>query len=154
MGSSATGRGNYQHMVFLMAIGVGNKKKLGNGLGLVHLAKIGGFPGTAYTYWNIKEDNISQSVLLAHMAIISFFAEFDQQCWWLSLLLLKSYRSETKVVIFWMTGYFADQNRAILPTAYTQVRPLLYNLVLVYHVQTLTDWKPKIQSNWYQLFLE
>ena len=68
-------------MVFLMAIGVGNKKKLGNGLGLVRLAKIGGFPGTAYTYWNIEEDNISQSILLAHMAIISFFAEFDQQRW-------------------------------------------------------------------------
>ena len=29
MGSSATGRGNYWHMVFLMAVGVGNKKKLG-----------------------------------------------------------------------------------------------------------------------------
>ena len=29
MGSSATGRANYRHMVFLMAIGVGNKKKLG-----------------------------------------------------------------------------------------------------------------------------
>ena len=29
MGSSATGRENYRHMVFLMAIGVGNKKRLG-----------------------------------------------------------------------------------------------------------------------------
>ena len=29
MRSCATGRGNYRHMVFLTAIGVGNKKKLG-----------------------------------------------------------------------------------------------------------------------------
>ena len=34
VGSSATGRGNYRHMVFLMAIGVGNKKKLGKRAGV------------------------------------------------------------------------------------------------------------------------
>ena len=34
MGSSATGRGNYRRMVFLMAIGVGSKKKLGKRAGL------------------------------------------------------------------------------------------------------------------------
>ena len=43
-----------------MAIGVGNKKKLGNGLGLVHLDEIGGFPGgTAYTYGKVNRNNIS-----------------------------------------------------------------------------------------------
>ena len=45
----------------------------------------------------------------------------------LSLLLLKSYRSETKVVIFWTIGYSADQNRAILPTTCTQVIPILFS---------------------------
>ena len=33
-GSSATGRGNYRHMVFLMAIGVGNKIKVGKRAGV------------------------------------------------------------------------------------------------------------------------
>ena len=81
MGSSAIGRGNYRHMVFLMAIGVGNKKSWVNGLGLVRLVEIGGFQGTAYTYGNLKGDNISQCILLAHVAIISFFEKFDQQYW-------------------------------------------------------------------------
>ena len=34
VGSSATGRGNYRHMVFLMAIGVGNKRKVGKRAGV------------------------------------------------------------------------------------------------------------------------
>ena len=34
VGSSATGRGNYRHMVFLMAIGVDKKKKLGKRAGV------------------------------------------------------------------------------------------------------------------------
>ena len=34
MGSNATGRKNYRHMIFLMAIGVGNKKKLGKRAGV------------------------------------------------------------------------------------------------------------------------
>ena len=45
----------------------------------------------------------------------------------LSLLLLRSYRSETKVVILWTIGYFTDQNSAILPTAYTQVISILFS---------------------------
>ena len=42
-------------------------------------------------------------------------------------LLLKWYRSENNMVIFWTTGYFADQNGAILPTAYTQVILILFS---------------------------
>ena len=34
VGSSVTGRGKYRHMVFLMAIGVDNKKKLGKRAGV------------------------------------------------------------------------------------------------------------------------
>ena len=34
VGSSATGRRNYRHIIFLMAIGVGNKKKLGKRAGV------------------------------------------------------------------------------------------------------------------------
>ena len=46
---------------------------------------------------------------------------------YLSLLLLKSYRSETKVVIFWTTDYFTDQNRAILLTAFTQDALIIFS---------------------------
>ena len=45
----------------------------------------------------------------------------------LSLLLLKFYRSETEMVIFWTLGYFTGKNRAILPTAYTQVILILFS---------------------------
>ena len=34
VGSSATGRRNYRHMVFLIDIGVGNQKKLGKRAGV------------------------------------------------------------------------------------------------------------------------
>ena len=62
-----------------MAVGVGNKKSWVNVLALVRLTKIGVFQERAYTYGNINGDNISGCISLAHMAIISFFAEFDQQ---------------------------------------------------------------------------
>ena len=52
--SSATGRRNYRHMVFLMAIGAGNKKSWVNGLGVLRLAEIGFFRGDCIHKWEPK----------------------------------------------------------------------------------------------------
>ena len=50
MGSRATGRGNYRHVVFLMAIGVGNKKKLGKRAGVGAFGSNMGFSGGLHTH--------------------------------------------------------------------------------------------------------
>ena len=51
MGPSATGIGNYRHMVLLMDIGAWNKKSSVNRLGLVRLAETGGFPADCIHIW-------------------------------------------------------------------------------------------------------
>ena len=73
----------------------------------MHLAQIWGFPGDCIHIWEPKGGQYqSKHVIRSYGYKSHSLQNLTNNIGNLSLLLLKPYRSETKVVIFWTTSYF------------------------------------------------